>query len=713
MPESRALHIIRSLKKKWTVISVLSRVLLTLAVTVLLTTVLHKFLLLLVWWYIPLLAFIAVVILVVYRLPKVNEADIASFLNQQFPQLEESSGLLLQPYESLNVLQKLQVQKVAQTLVQLPQPVLLGRKIKQSGIVSGAMLLISFILFFFPFQFHSSQRAEPLNKASVSPSTEKRLPAVASVSIVIKPPAYTGKKQTTQFRLDLKVEEEATVSWRIKTTIPVEALQLISNSSAVVPLRSLNKEHTLWTVQRNIRSSEFYQVKIEGKLSEFYKIEMLKDAPPTVVIQQPQSYTLLNFGQPQQVKMNAVLEDDYGVKEVFIAATTSSGSGEGVTFKEQIVRFNISPGNKHYNLQKLLDLPALGIKPGDELYFYVKAVDNHNQETRSDMYTISVPDTAQLMNLEGLASGLNIKPEYFRSQRQIIIETEQLLKDQKAVSVEAFKEKSNDLGIDQKLLRLRYGKFLGEESDETIGEGHAEDHEHEGEHNEADFGNAKKLIDAVAHKHDIAEDATFFDAETKKQLKATLAEMWKAELRLRTFKPREALPFEYKALRLLKDLQERGRSYVAKVGMKTAPLKPEKRLSGDLSKIEQPVLHAEFKKTKSVEDEIRKAIGILEYLKAASALDNEAIQTVQEAQVQLNKKASYEPSLYLASVSAMNRVVEAATNHKTCSINDIRLAQKGLERLVGLPALLPYSGNGNPDKGLGQYYFKNLKRLHP
>lgn len=62
--------------------------------------------------------------------------------------------------------------------------------------------------------------------------------------------------------------------------------------------------------------------------------------------------------------------------------------------------------------------------------------------------------------------------------------------------------------------------------------------------------------------------------------------MWEAELRLRTFKPKEALPFEYKALRMLKDVQQSQRAYVAKTGFEAPPLKePELRLTGELNKI--------------------------------------------------------------------------------------------------------------------------------
>jgi hypothetical protein len=52
--------------------------------------------------------------------------------------------------------------------------------------------------------------------------------------------------------------------------------------------------------------------------------------------------------------------------------------------------------------------------------------------------------------------------------------------------------------------------------------------------------------------------------------------MWSAELRLRTYKAEEALPFEYKALRLLKDLQQKSRVYVAKTAFKAPQIKGRK-----------------------------------------------------------------------------------------------------------------------------------------
>jgi hypothetical protein len=357
---------------------------------------------------------------------------------------------------------------------------------------------------------------------------------------------------------------------------------------------------------------------------------------------------------------------------------------------------------------------------GDELYFYISATDNNKQEARSDIYSIKIEDTATLMmSMDGMISGIDLKPEFFRSQRQIIIETEKLLKDKNTLTTEAFNNKSNELGMDQKLLRLRYGKFLGEEAETNIGEepdAAHDDHDHDeankpgekadGEIAIEDFNNADKLIDQIAHKHDIAEDATFFDPETKSALKATLAEMWKAELRLRTHKPSDALPFEYKALRLLKELQQKSREYVAKTNTHTTPLKPaEKRLTGELDKVIGSSRKIKLPPTASPVMALRKAIGVLARLRDKNQLHIDEWEILDQSLVQLTIKASEDPATYLASLEAMKGILQ-----KTHSEQDITRVEKALQKLIKIPAAAPAAGKISPDMNLSTDYFFYLRK---
>ena len=86
--------------------------------------------------------------------------------------------------------------------------------------------------------------------------------------------------------------------------------------------------------------------------------------------------------------------DDYGLADAHLVATVAKGSGEAVKFREQVIPFDgdnedePSPGSSiTRRFTKTLDLAALGLEPGDELYFYVEARDNRQptpNHTRSE-----------------------------------------------------------------------------------------------------------------------------------------------------------------------------------------------------------------------------------------------------------------------------------------------------------------------------------------
>jgi hypothetical protein len=161
------------------------------------------------------------------------------------------------------------------------------------------------------------------------------------------------------------------------------------------------------------------------------------------------------------------VNDDYAVSAAQLIATVAKGSGEGVKFREQAMAFDAATGEKTARVfTKTIDLKQLGMAAGDELYFFVTATDNRQptaNQTRSEtrFITIKGPEQVALTGGRGMR-GVNLVPEYFRSQRQLIIDTEKLVVAKATLSEAEFRRRSEDLGIDQKLLRLRYGQFLGE-----------------------------------------------------------------------------------------------------------------------------------------------------------------------------------------------------------------------------------------------------------
>lgn len=709
MAEHNGINKITALRQRWINYRIIADTLLSAALALFVGSICFYIFSLSAAWGILVFVLSLGVLLYIHQPWKITPASITAFLNLTYPEMEESSELLLKPTTGLNILEKLQLSKVENAIANIPAlPTEFTRPLKRAGLFVAASLIVTIAAAKTGHLFHSKSDTwfAKADKTAASKPAEKILPQISSVDITVNPPAYINKPSRTQDKFTLSVEEGATVKWQVSTNIAIKNAELIFNEHERIPLHS--SDQTNWTAQKEISKPGFYQVNIDGKLSDLYQVEVIKDSPPVIRIKTPKQYTYIDAGETPKVNMTATIIDDYGISNAIICATVAKGSGEGVKFKEYKIPFDQSfaQHSPQYNLQKLFDLPKLDMEPGDELYFYIQGLDTHQQQSRTDVYIVSIQDTAQLLSMDGIVTGANLKPEYFRSQRQIILDTEKLLKEKDSISVEKFNAECNAIGIDQKMLRLRYGKFLGEEEENTVGESGQQAELSKVEN----FNNAAMVLDAYTDKHDNAEDATFLEPAIKAQLKATLTEMWNSELHLRLYKPTEALPFEYKALRLLKDLQQKSRSYVAKTAYNPPALKMEKRLSGELGKIGQPVNQEDIKQQADQFESLKKAIGVLEQLKTVGSISSSDKHILQVAGQQLSARASAQPGAYLASVSAMRRIM-ADDNQR--SLTDMAIVERAIQKTLPLSKQMPQSSaSSSADLGLSQGYYKNLNRTN-
>ncbi|MCM2336932.1 MAG: hypothetical protein NDI66_09140, partial [Pseudomonas sp.] len=286
--------------------------------------------------------------------------------------------------------------------------------------------------------------------------------------------------------------------------------------------------------------------------------------------------------------------------------TLAQGSGENITFREQAVTLRGTGPTTRRRFAHRLDLAALGLAAGDDLIVQLGVDDNRRpapQNARSASLILRWPSDlgTETSALEGMVK--KTLPAYFRSQRQIIIDAEALLKRKRSLAADDYVARSDTSGVDQRLLRLRYGQFLGEETDgapqlPTNDAGDADGHAHADEgavppgdqhaHDETQppgaapaFGEETAVLEQFGHTHDVPEAATLLDPETRTTLKAALDQMWQSELNLRQGNPQLALPYAYRALDFIKQVQQASRIYLARVGPELPPIDDSRRLTGD------------------------------------------------------------------------------------------------------------------------------------
>lgn len=699
--------IIEQLRNKWVAFYAVKLIGLSLGISIFLTSisvfVLH--------WspWLFLLAFLVSSTICLINKPfwRTSLTDVARYLNLKYPQLEESTELLLKNNEELTLLQKIQQQRVNHKLLAVGS---VNDPIKK--VYFGLATLLVGLLMSFAVSKIKWLKIDPkettINRKHI-PIVKENIPAtVADYEVTIKPPAYTRKSVRSQMQFAIKAEAGASISWKIQTNVPVKSFFIIFNDKEKVKLNARNDTSTEFRFVRTAQKSGYYQLIINGKKSDLYQMEIIPDLPATIKVLTPAQHTTIDVGQPQTINLKATIRDDYGIVDAHISATMASGKGEGVSFTEKKLNFDFNFSNqKNIVLNKKIDLKSLGMKPGDELYFFIRAIDNHGQSSRSDIYFLSIVDTTELMSMAGMTNGVSLVPEYFRSQRQIIIDTEKLLKEQATITTAVFKARSNELGVDQKLLRLRYGKFLGEEDETEIGgEHHENDGHNHGKPQEEKFGDAAAIMDKYAHKHDIAEDATFFEPQLKAQLKAVLAEMWKSELRLRLYEPQQALPFEYKALRLLKDLQQKSRAYVAKTTVKKAALKHEKRLTGELDKITQPVQKMSFEEKENREARLKSTLSLIESMKVGLKLNSASLSILNDTEKYMIGAAADRPGTYLNALTVLRKL----STTKKWTPNEIDLLQQAIQKMMRIEYQQPQVADKVQSSILSQTYFNHLKK---
>jgi hypothetical protein len=383
--------------------------------------------------------------------------------------------------------------------------------------------------------------------------------------IMVTPPKYTGVQAIETAPRDLQIPESSEVQWCVKNAEALDLPVELSNGQSLPAGQRCAK----WTASESV----FWRWH-----GARYNLKVTPDQAPEVTVTSPSEMVHELPEGASTAAMAITVRDDYRVQRATLHMTLARGSGENIRFSDREMPLPESPDPRVRAWSKQWTLAELGIEPGDELYFFVRAADNalKAHSVQSPTYTLRLPAPVEAADEESQALPSLAKPESLRSQRQIIIDTEQLIADMRArpnMSPDSVRERSETIASDQAALRRRYGQFLGEESTLFGGADHDDDH----------AGGKQDVLHEFGHAHDQAENATLFDDATKKVLRRALAAMWDAEKALRAITPKSALPPENKALEAVKELQQADRIYLHKTAFAPPPIKEDKRMTGDMA----------------------------------------------------------------------------------------------------------------------------------
>lgn len=535
----------------------------------------------------------------------------------EHPVAQDSADLLFAAPEALNPLQQRQrahVEAAVQSRLPELRPRWPGRWVLASAVISLVVMALA-------FGWPRGQNAAPLFPgAAAPPATPAQPPQLRSTRLEITAPAYTGQAARVQNALDGKVAQDSRLQWSLRFTAQPQTAALQFHDGQRI---ALQRNGDQWTAQWTATRPALYRVVTEPALRDtrLYRLDVVPDRPPVVRVIAPDRSLVLGTPGQRQWPLQFEATDDYGVVATAqLKITLAQGSGENITFREQTFSLSGTGPATQRRFARTLDLAALGATEGNDVIAQLTVRDTHTptaQSAQSSSVILRLPSAAEIQgtDMEGMVK--KTLPAYFRSQRQIIIDAEALIKLRGKLPAEEFVKRADAIGVDQRILRLRYGQFLGEESEggakppptsdtlptSDVPASTHDDHDHDGEpaqaqagHDDHDhgaptdgtaavFGSATDVLSEYGHTHDHAEAATLLDPKTRATLKAALDQMWSSEGELRQGQPERALPYAYKALGFIKDVQQAERIYLARVGPELPPIDESRRMTGDRAEL--------------------------------------------------------------------------------------------------------------------------------
>jgi hypothetical protein len=544
----------------------------------------------------------------VWRTRRYDQRWLIRQLDSTRPYMEDSADLLLTPETTLNPLQRLQRNRLQARLAD-DTATSLRAQWRTNAIAAAwltSLVLTAGILF-----WPSADGTAPLRPAPVT-TVPAGLPQLVAQRLRITPPAYTGLP-ARDAALTARAPTGSRLAWTLRFAPQPSAVALVTTENRRIPLTRTGDD---WSATATLDRSLLYRVTAPGvPPGPLHRLDAIPDTPPAIrVIEPERTLTPMTIGQTRWT-LNFDVTDDHGVVSAArLRLIVTAGEGENITFRETS---RVIPGTgtaKRQRFDAILDVQALGLTPGNDIVAQLIVSDNRSpgpQVTRGPSLILRWPPDLgrEAGGLDGMVK--TVLPAYFRSQRQIIIDTEALIKQRRRLPGDTFLAKSDLIGVDQRSLRLRYGGLLGDETSEApilptsdapakpavkpkeesdLPTGHAADDGHDHTPKPTIFGDGASVLADYGHAHGESDGATLLDPATSGLLRQAVNAMWESELNLRQGAPEKALPFAYTALRLIKEVQKATRIYLSRTGPELPPLDLTRRLTGDRKGLGTPSL---------------------------------------------------------------------------------------------------------------------------
>jgi len=292
------------------------------------------------------------------------------------------------------------------------------------------------------------------------------LPYVQRLELEYRFPAYTGlPPQKVEDGGDIAVLRGTEIRVRAFPTMESRGGAVVVSDKRSAALSPAGTADHAMIGSFKVEQDGFYRLELDGPSGERvpaspqYTIDVLADQPPAVSIAKPGRDT--SASPIEEVFVEARADDDYGVRDLDLVYSVNGGPEKTVRLFDGSKRLTeVTAGHTLY-------LEELGLKAGDFVSYYAKAIDNDTVQgpkpTTSDMYFLRIrPLNKQFKRAQsdapqqgggGGGQQDNQVGALSEQQRQIIAATFNVQRDRKKTSAEKVRENSAIIALSESRLR--------------------------------------------------------------------------------------------------------------------------------------------------------------------------------------------------------------------------------------------------------------------
>lgn len=269
------------------------------------------------------------------------------------------------------------------------------------------------------------------------------LPNINNLKLTYTFPRWTGRKpQVEDPGGDISALKDTKIELEISADAPLPETELVLNDQPQALAVEDAGGRTNFTVEKQGRY--YLAAKVAGesvRLSDDYFIRVVDDAKPDIKLARPGR----DYGASSIEEVTARIDasDDYGLNSVELRYAVNGANWQTV---------EVPAGRQRVSQEHVFALESLGeqqpLKPGDLISYYAVAKD-HTNTVRTDMYFIDVRpfdrrfSQSQQGGAQGGGGGGNGQGEISQRQREIIVSTWNLIREQEEKSADRDKIEDN------------------------------------------------------------------------------------------------------------------------------------------------------------------------------------------------------------------------------------------------------------------------------